>query len=121
VDVEDGEIQPCWTGEQLLDWTLGVGKDTWRLVWSWKSPWVERRFEDLTLDFVILTKERTLRSRGRQEKKNSARRGKSTDVVKTTSLTTPGASLSWLDWELFLTESSFFFWSNVRNYIDKKT
>jgi len=39
VEVGEGEIKPCWTKEQLRDWTLGVHEaDAWRLVWSQKSP-----------------------------------------------------------------------------------
>jgi len=65
VEVKEGEIESCWIGEQILDWTLGVCEaGAWRLVWSWKSPWVEWRVEDLALNFVILTEERTLKSRG---------------------------------------------------------
>jgi hypothetical protein len=42
---------------------LNPRRDAWRFVWSPKSPWVERRFEDLVFDFVIVTEERTLRPR----------------------------------------------------------
>jgi len=83
VEVRVEEIEPCWTSEQLRDWTIGVREAyVWRFVWSQKSPWVERRSEDLVFDFVIVTEERTLRSRGQwQEKKNGAQWGKNIDTT----------------------------------------